>query len=495
MKRAGGLVAAVLVLLVLACGLYRPVSVWGETGESVLFSDGETKLYLARRQGELLTLRSVNAAGRQETFQLEGVGEQEYLTVPDGLLLASNHDGTVMLTEILGSRKYVHFIEGTAFASGCIAVGEENRLYLTEASDGKRIRRFERLCEERESVTLPEKAAALFCAREDRRVYAIAARGIYDAESGRLISCEVPALPVRYSGGYYSDSKGQVFTFNAEKGFAKCLDTGYGQICTTEQAVFVLESSGKAVRMHDFEGKLQGTYRSGCVITAVTATRKLLGLLTDSGELVTIDSRDFEPAEPEQLSAADGEPENRESRPREQENDPRDSREPSQEAEPSKVPAPSKVTEPSKEAEPEPGREESSGGFSVSSDVYRIEKGWLREVPQGTTVAGLKEGLSCGGAVITAIDHHGRRGAVGKAGTGWRIEIDSGEETRTLTVIVDGDLTGEGNINLLDLRLLAKCLNEEDTLSDAAEKAADLNGDGRLGIADLYLLQRCTYGL
>lgn len=74
----------------------------------------------------------------------------------------------------------------------------------------------------------------------------------------------------------------------------------------------------------------------------------------------------------------------------------------------------------------------------------------------------------------------------GKLKTGFTVVIDS----KTYTIAVCGDVTGEGNVNSKDVTLLQKYLCDNAELSGAYLQAADFNLDGKADNRDLVLISR-----
>ena len=79
-------------------------------------------------------------------------------------------------------------------------------------------------------------------------------------------------------------------------------------------------------------------------------------------------------------------------------------------------------------------------------------------------------------------------------GTGDRVTITLGNETKTYTVIVKGDTTGSGDVTILDLLRVQRIILNTSSLSEVFVKAADVNGDGRVTIVDLLRIQKHILG-
>lgn len=104
----------------------------------------------------------------------------------------------------------------------------------------------------------------------------------------------------------------------------------------------------------------------------------------------------------------------------------------------------------------------------------------------GTTVTDILDyfGINSGDVIFRKAD--GSIITSGKLSTGMRVIA---QET-AYSVIVIGDLTGEGNVNTRDLDTLMKHLTEETLLKGEFAKAADLNKDNRITTKDLLKLSK-----
>lgn len=113
---------------------------------------------------------------------------------------------------------------------------------------------------------------------------------------------------------------------------------------------------------------------------------------------------------------------------------------------------------------------------------YIMSDGMIYGIYSGETVADFKAKTSADAVYKT----DGSVAKSGKLKTGFTAVINS----KTYTIAVCGDVTGEGNVNSKDVTLLQKYLCDNATLSGAFLKAADFNLDGKVDNRDLVLISR-----
>ncbi len=81
-------------------------------------------------------------------------------------------------------------------------------------------------------------------------------------------------------------------------------------------------------------------------------------------------------------------------------------------------------------------------------------------------------------------------------GTGCEIRLmDGGEILDSLTIVVKGDLDGDGKVNVPDARKALRAAVKLDTISDFQSLAADVDGSGKVEVPDARLILRVAVGL
>ncbi len=122
----------------------------------------------------------------------------------------------------------------------------------------------------------------------------------------------------------------------------------------------------------------------------------------------------------------------------------------------------------------------------IGSEVYTIADGFIRNIPVGTTIGAFLENVTPTGSVKVykteaAPNPLGNSVALGTGMIVILLDADN-KVIDTLTVVIVGDLSGDGKITTADLTLLNGNLNNSRSLSDAQMQAANLAQPTRLQI-------------
>jgi hypothetical protein len=118
-----------------------------------------------------------------------------------------------------------------------------------------------------------------------------------------------------------------------------------------------------------------------------------------------------------------------------------------------------------------------------SSSLTRVENE-LYKVSAGQTASDVISNFKNENAVVKnangeIID------STANVGTGYTIElVEDGEKVDFVTVIILGDVSGDGNVNVTDYVKIKAALQNTETLSGAYEKASDIDGSGELDVTD-----------
>ena len=118
----------------------------------------------------------------------------------------------------------------------------------------------------------------------------------------------------------------------------------------------------------------------------------------------------------------------------------------------------------------------------VSSGTYRLADGYLRAIPVGTTAKTIVSTLTPEKYITV---HQGDKTVTGAVGTGMTVDlVVDGSLIQSATIVVTGDVNGDGAVTLTDMVQIRAHLLGRSTLKGAAAQAADLTGDGQLSLTD-----------
>ncbi len=107
-------------------------------------------------------------------------------------------------------------------------------------------------------------------------------------------------------------------------------------------------------------------------------------------------------------------------------------------------------------------------------------------VGKGTTLSSIKKAFA-ELEIISTVKADGTAVKSGKVGTGTTLTFANG---KTTTVVIYGELTGEGNINSRDLKAILNHLSGKEALEGFFTAAADINRDGKINTKDALLLAK-----
>lgn len=120
------------------------------------------------------------------------------------------------------------------------------------------------------------------------------------------------------------------------------------------------------------------------------------------------------------------------------------------------------------------------------------------KVTAGTKAQSLISRLQSEGKGVTVKVYTSSGGEVtGTVGTGNLVQSydSSGDPIAKYTVIVPGDNTGDGKLNVLDILNAQRHILGLGSLSEVFEKASDINKNGKIDITDILAIQRDVLGI
>lgn len=143
---------------------------------------------------------------------------------------------------------------------------------------------------------------------------------------------------------------------------------------------------------------------------------------------------------------------------------------------------------------PQDGGDPGSDAPALVSTTYRVSDR-IRGVAPETAAGDFLSAFSAEGVSLSLVTAAGLP-VSGHVGTGNLLQlIRSDTLAASYSVVIRGDVSGDGTINSLDLLKIQKHILGVSTLSGAAAEAADANADGEVNARDLLRTQRHILGL
>lgn len=122
----------------------------------------------------------------------------------------------------------------------------------------------------------------------------------------------------------------------------------------------------------------------------------------------------------------------------------------------------------------------------VADSGYRLENGMLFGVQPGTGINDIKGKLQANGGNVTLSSE--------TVGTGTTVTIQSGNTVETYSIVIYGDVDGNGRITAVDYVLVKNHIMGTNRLSGAASKSADVNRDGSISAVDYVNIKNYIMG-
>ena len=132
----------------------------------------------------------------------------------------------------------------------------------------------------------------------------------------------------------------------------------------------------------------------------------------------------------------------------------------------------------------------------VTSSGYKYSSEYLTGVSPKTNVNALKTAIESisGSGTVNIKNSNGVLVTDGLVGTGFKITINNANKSETLTIAINGDTSGDGVINALDLLQVQKNILKTYTLSGVNFIAGDTSDDGVINALDLLQVQKNILG-
>lgn len=132
----------------------------------------------------------------------------------------------------------------------------------------------------------------------------------------------------------------------------------------------------------------------------------------------------------------------------------------------------------------------------IDASSIKKNNNYISGLKLGSTVENLNTILNetCPGIIISVKASNGNIKTTGALATGDTISITNGSDTKDYILVIYGDASGDGIINIIDLIRVQKNILGFETLNGAFKLSADANQDGDISIIDLIKIQKYILG-
>ena len=135
--------------------------------------------------------------------------------------------------------------------------------------------------------------------------------------------------------------------------------------------------------------------------------------------------------------------------------------------------------------------------IELKSETYTIDlenSEYIKEIEEQTEAKDFLNNIETNAESIVIKDKEGRElNGTEIVGTGMTIDFNNGEQV--LTIVVTGDINGDGKVTASDVSNLKSALIGKKTLEGAYKEAGDLKEDGEIKTSDLARLKKMIIGL
>ena len=132
---------------------------------------------------------------------------------------------------------------------------------------------------------------------------------------------------------------------------------------------------------------------------------------------------------------------------------------------------------------------------TVSSSVYKIGT-YITGVAEKTDAGRFVRNFTVKDGTVQLINTSGSAKSSGFVATGDILQLYKGTSVfKTYTVLIYGDVNGDGSISLADMVMVQRQLLGIQKLDGAKFAATDVNHDSRCSLADMVTVQRDLLGL
>lgn len=440
--KARSAVSFFLALLMIFLFICSPVHIKVHSTDgytkSYYFADGNGSFRILRCSSQLYKLYSVSSRGETTVSASESIPPQLVSASAGKMIIvySSRANTNVIAYDLNSSRKTVYLLPGTKGDPAAVCADQNDCIYFTDSSSSDVIIKYDTRGRELCRYHSDSRVDKLISAAGSGKAYALTDQGILDLDNNVIYTGNLPQGELTFNGNYFSDSCGSVYQLDDQNGFCCLFRSSYPDICFDGENYYA--ASGSRIIRLSVNGDIISEFDTGTVIDHIIASGSNVAYVCGD-ELYLLDKGSM--------------------RSRSGNNDP------------------------SASCVRQSDHNINSRSFTILGEMIISDK-------PGTTFAGFKNGISHGTYSVSAVDHNGSNVSSGILGTGARLIFSEGNDSRSFTIVVKGDVTGEGNSNSRDCKLIADYILDISRPGAAEKTAADINNDGNITLYDFYSLYR-----
>lgn len=366
------------------------------------------------------------------------------------IYMITQRDKSLALTKIstMTARETYVMISDFQLRDKCLCVDTSGQMYAVDKRNQNTIVVCYISGDRIDEINVSEKVNSLFYYSEKDQVFAVTDDSIINVKEGVKIKCEIPAKEYHFCGDLCSDSEGNVYRFEPDKGFEKILITDYRILCLAEDCIYTAD--GSVIYRLDNVGEIISYYDTGEEIDELLASGSTVAYVYDNSidilntkHMVSISESSAEEKSSEEVSRL--------------------------------------LTSQKSEVSQEFNYDIKSSEVEISGEFIFLN--------EEMTLAKLKKAIEYHDNTLTVKNHNGKNVTSGKVGTNWELTF-SGAESRTYYTVFSGDITGEGSVNSRDVDLMCSYLFDNTEFSPAQAFAADIDENEKIDLLDMYILYK-----
>ncbi len=432
----------------------------------IYLSDGNDGFCVFDKENN--SLLKIDKNGTKKYAEIDDTKSYSKIFAHNGeIYLLSEFKNNSIITTVTSKNTYCITFSNVLMKDNCFLAESTDRFYVTDRrypdtlllcdSDGIQLSK----------IKLDNKILSLFYCDNLQSVVAETEKGFYIVTKNKNIACPVPYGKFTYYNNTFCDEKNNVYSFDENTGTEKLYTLPYEHSVLTQDGIYC--SDNTTVYLLDFSGKESKYFNAETKVYSLLSGKNSVAFITDNG-LQILDKKQLLPV----------------SRPVPQVSENSEKHSKSVKNNESSLPTPKPQTV--KNNENSSIKTESTSekipDYTVFSNTLRIAGNYIF-LDKPLTVAQLKKSFDYNDNTVSVINHNGKETTSGKVGTSWQI-IFTGNTTITYNICLMGDVTGEGNINSNDVKMLTDYLFEKIELNNAELYAADVDEDSVISLKDLY---------